>query len=302
MISCGCIYNDCNGNCVPHCDNVGPPNCPATTDQGMDFGNSYFNDHHFHYGYHIYAAAVITKFRPNWHSTYKEYAMTLVRDIANPSSQDPFFPKYRHKDIWAGNSWAGGFNLGGNNPFLYGRNQESSSESINGYYAVYLYGLASNNTDLANFCRYLLSLEIRTTTKYYHVKENSDVYPKSYWSKYKSVGIMWSAMIQFQTWFGDDPHLVYSIQSLPFTPISEDFLDPAWIKQEYPVFQQACQAGDCNRDGWIAFLLMEQAILDKASAWKNIMSLPDSIFEAGASGGNGNSRTNTLWWAATRDN
>ncbi len=28
---------------------------------GADFGNGLYNDHHFHYGYHIYAAAVVGK-------------------------------------------------------------------------------------------------------------------------------------------------------------------------------------------------------------------------------------------------
>lgn len=31
----------------------------VTGDAGADFGNTFYNDHHFHYGYFIYAAAII---------------------------------------------------------------------------------------------------------------------------------------------------------------------------------------------------------------------------------------------------
>jgi endo-1,3(4)-beta-glucanase len=36
------------------------PDCPALTDEGQNFGAGFYNDHHFHFGYHIYAAAGMT--------------------------------------------------------------------------------------------------------------------------------------------------------------------------------------------------------------------------------------------------
>lgn len=35
-------------------------------DPGSDFGNSFYNDHHFHYGYFIYTAAVVGTLDPGW--------------------------------------------------------------------------------------------------------------------------------------------------------------------------------------------------------------------------------------------
>ena len=35
-------------------------------DPGSDFGNSFYNDHHFHYGYFIYTAAVVGALDPGW--------------------------------------------------------------------------------------------------------------------------------------------------------------------------------------------------------------------------------------------
>jgi len=64
----------------------------------------------------------------------------LVRDIANPSSEDEYFPAFRHKDWYLGNSWASGIPTVGGQPYLNGRNQESSSEAIAAYEGVALFG------------------------------------------------------------------------------------------------------------------------------------------------------------------
>ena len=75
---------------------------------GQNFGAGFYNDHHFHYGYHIYAAAVLAKLSPAWTREYHDRVMVLIRDIANPSGEDPFFTTFRHKDWYLGSSWASG--------------------------------------------------------------------------------------------------------------------------------------------------------------------------------------------------
>jgi len=67
-----------------------------------------YNDHHFHYGYHISAAAIVAKHRPQWGVKYFERILLYIRDIANPSADDEFFPMYRQKDWYLGNSYAAG--------------------------------------------------------------------------------------------------------------------------------------------------------------------------------------------------
>ena len=71
-------------------------------------GSYRYNDHHFHYGYHISAAAIVAKYRPQWGVKYFERILLYVRDIANPSADDEFFPMYRQKDWYLGNSYAAG--------------------------------------------------------------------------------------------------------------------------------------------------------------------------------------------------
>lgn len=114
-----------------------------TGDSGLDFGNSFYNDHHFHWGYFIYAAAVLGHLDPAWAEENKAYVNTLVRDIANPSPSDSYFPVWRAFDWYHGHSWATGlFDA------LDGKNQESSSEDTMHAYALKMWGSAIGDANL----------------------------------------------------------------------------------------------------------------------------------------------------------
>jgi endo-1,3(4)-beta-glucanase len=110
------------------CDGV-----PITDKRSTGF----YNDHHFHYGYYIYTAAVLAHFDPQWGRDFFEVVLVLIRDIANPSNRDTSFPLFRHKDWYFGSSWASGITQP---PFPNGMNQESSSEAIAAYEGVALFG------------------------------------------------------------------------------------------------------------------------------------------------------------------
>ena len=139
IIMCGCNYFYDEVEKKTGCYNKFP-DCPAITDPGQNFGAGYYNDHHYHFGYHIYAAAVVAKFDPFWGRKYYQHVMMLVRDISNPSDDDKYFPTWRHKDWYLGWSWASGIVTIGGKPYPNGRNQESVSEAISAYEAVALYG------------------------------------------------------------------------------------------------------------------------------------------------------------------
>ena len=68
------------------------------------------NDHHFHYGYFIAAAATVAKFDPNWakSSQYGGMIDLLIRDANNYDRDDNRFPYLRDFDIYAGHDWASG--------------------------------------------------------------------------------------------------------------------------------------------------------------------------------------------------
>lgn len=202
IVSCGCIFNEQSRRC----NNVSPE-CPSFTDPGLDFGHGIYNDHHFHQGYIIYAASAVAYFDEEWGKEQFENVLLLIRDIANPSSDDHFFPLYRMKDWYLGNSWAGGI---ASSPI--GRNQESSSEAIAAYEAVSLYGsvmtdifsrhsnqskhssdIVSRAKNVRDVGHLLTATELRSTDRYWHVRQNGDgkrIYPVQY--KPYAVGIFWN--------------------------------------------------------------------------------------------------------------
>ena len=66
------------------------------------------------------------------------------------------FLNIRTKDWYDGHSWASGIFA-----FADGKNQESTSESVNGWYAIYLWGEATNNARVRDLGRLMTALEIR---------------------------------------------------------------------------------------------------------------------------------------------
>lgn len=96
-----------------------------------DFGQSYYNDHHFHYGYHINAAATLAKYYPSYYESRKEYYKIIIADYAGTCEYKELPCQARAKDPFLGHSYAAGIF-----EFADSRNQESTSESINGYFTV----------------------------------------------------------------------------------------------------------------------------------------------------------------------
>jgi endo-1,3(4)-beta-glucanase len=250
---------------------------------GVDFGQGYYNDHHFHYGYFLYAAAALGRGDAAWMAANREAVVALARDIANPSVEDPHFTPFRHMDWYEGHSWAAG---------LFeseaGRNQESSSEAVNAWYGLQLLGLAARDRNLENVGRVLLATEIRGAQRYWQVDSADGVYAEPFASN-KVVGIVWGTRADHATFFGTELEFIHGIQLLPFTPLSEVLLEPAWVAEQYPV--ASASLGSAG-EGWRGLLFMEHAVLAPDTALAEIRGL--------TSYDDGNSATNALYWAATR--
>ncbi len=255
------------------------------SDPGAAFGQGYYNDHHFHYGYWIYAAAVLAKGDPSWVSRWGDKVRHLLRDIAEPSGADPHYPYLRNKDWFVGHSWAAGlFEFGDS------RNQESTSEAVNAWYAVYLYGLATGDSRIRDLGRILLATEIRSARKYWQIRSEDDIYPRPF-ADNKVVGVLWGTKVDYATFFGANVEFIHGIQMLPFTPISEELLRPDWIVEEYPVLATALDNPGLG-EGWRGFIHMARGVIDREAAWNDAQTLTGYD--------DGNSRSNTLYWLATR--
>jgi len=58
-------------------------------DHNADFGNGWYNDHHFHYGYFIYAAAAVGVGNASFLKRWDVAVRHMVRHIAHPIYPDP---------------------------------------------------------------------------------------------------------------------------------------------------------------------------------------------------------------------
>lgn len=208
----------------------------------QDFYNAIYTDHMFHYGYFIYAAAVVARFDAAWQTQYKEGVNTLVRDIANASLEDKYYPITRTYD------WFRMQNIADAGPAANGGNTESSSEAINSGYGIVLWGAATGNGQLQALASVMLAGEIRTAQAFYQVTPASNVFPDVAAVTVPIVGgpaaslaldpatlVTWGIkrtnLTESQVFFGQRRVFRIGIQLLPFTPISEYVFSPAWLAQ-----------------------------------------------------------------------
>ncbi len=169
------------------------------------------NDHHFHYGYFIYAAAAVAQFDPAWASSSQFGPMInlLIRDAANPNRADTTYPFLRNFDVYAGHSQASG-----HAGFGAGNNQESSSEAINFATALILWGAATNDTATRDLGIYLYACESAAIIQYWFDPDNA-VFPAA--APKKIAGIVWDSGAAWGTWFSGEPEHIHGINFLPIT-------------------------------------------------------------------------------------
>ena len=178
------------------------------------------NDHHFHYGYFVRAAAEVCRTEPTWCSNEQFGPMIelLIRDYAGGRNDD-MFPYLRNFDPANGFSWASG-----NVNFARGNNNESTSEAANAYGAIVLYGLITGNDTLTERGMYL---HASTSQSYWQYWNNIDGYNNigededNFLSTYNRIttSILWGDGAVFSTWFSPAFAHILGIQGLPINPL-----------------------------------------------------------------------------------
>ncbi|MFE7570560.1 glycosyl hydrolase [Streptomyces sp. NPDC057539] len=169
------------------------------------------NDHHFHYSYYVYAAAIVAQYDQGWaaDSAWGGMVKTLIRDAANPSRTDTAFPFLRGFDVYAGHSWASG-----HQGFAAGNNQESSSESTNLSAALVLWGSATGDAELRDLGSYLLATESEAIAQYWF-DADEQVFPSAF--GHDTAGMVWGSGAAYSTWWTANPEEIHGINVLPVT-------------------------------------------------------------------------------------
>uniref|UniRef100_A0A060TAI1 glucan endo-1,3-beta-D-glucosidase n=1 Tax=Blastobotrys adeninivorans TaxID=409370 RepID=A0A060TAI1_BLAAD len=231
-------------------------------DPNADFGNSFFNDHHFHYGYFIHCAAVIAlideSYGGKWLEQNRAFVDNLVRDVANPSHDDPYFPVFRSFDWFSGHSWAKGLFLSGD-----GKDEESSSEDYHFAYGMKLWGKVCGDPAMEARGNLMIAIMNRSMNLYMLFADDNPIVPKQIHGNRVS-GILFENKVDHATYFGLNPEYIQGIHMIPITPISSFIRSPEFVQQEWNSI--VASIIDKVDDGWKGILKLNQALYDpKAS-------------------------------------
>lgn len=180
--------------------------------KNQEFGNEKGNDHHFHYAYYLRAGAVLLSLRPELRERMVVRLNELAADIATTSHTSTRYPFLRHFAPYAGHSFADGEAL-----FLDGNNQESSSEALQAWYALSLFGKVVGDETLVRTGETLFSYELASARSYWFGEENP--FPEEY--QHHLVSLVWGGKRDYATWFSGQAMHIHGIQWLPITPASE---------------------------------------------------------------------------------
>ena len=246
------------------------------------------NDHHFHYGYFIYAAAQIAFRDQAWAQQYGGMVEELINDIACPvrNSASSKYPYLRSFAPYEGHSWASG-----HANFDMGNNQESSSEALNAWAGIILWGEATGNKQLRDLGIYLYTTEVSAVQNYWY-DTDEDVLSDAY--RYNvsiaeaenidknnreivnnSAAIVWGGSYTYATWFSANPLHIQGINLLPMNPTCFYLAgDKDYIKQNYELaYRKAALKDEWNNKEWVDIWCQYYAMAfpeEALAKWKQV--------------------------------
>lgn len=250
-------------------------------DAGADFGNTFYNDHHFHYGYFLHAAAIVGSLDADWLAANKDWVNALARDVSNPSSDDTWFPVFRSFDWFNGHSLAKGLYESGD-----GKDEESSSEDVMFSYGLKMWGQVVGDASMEARGNLMLAVQARSLAAYFLMGSNNTNQPANFIGN-KVTGIMFENKIDHTTYFGANPEYVQGIHMIPLTAASVLTRSPTFVQEEWQTYFAEGAVADARNvtGGWKGILYANYALIDPVGAF-DFFSDPDfddSWLDGGAS-------------------
>jgi endoglucanase Acf2 len=165
------------------------------------------NDHHFHWGYFIHAAAFLEQLDPGWAERYGGMINHLVRDAAGYDRNDLMYPFLRNFSPYAGHCWANGFAT-----FPQGNDQESTSESMQFNSALIHWGAVTGNDEIRDLGIYLYTTEQKAIEEYWF-----DIHERNFSAsqQYSLVSRVWGNSYDNGTFWTADIAASYGIEMYP---------------------------------------------------------------------------------------
>jgi hypothetical protein len=249
------------------------------------FGADEFNDHHFHYGYFLYAASVAAAHDATLAKKIAPVINLLAADLAT-SGPSKHFPVRRTFDAYAGHSWASGYS-----PFADGNNQESSSEAVSAWNGLALWADVTRNKSLQDEAEWMLSSEAASAKAYWTNFDTSAPVYRGY--THSIVSLNWGGKRDYATWFSAEPNAKLAILLLPMSPVS-GYLGGDSTRIEKNLAQGAPNGYDVTLGDYLIMYSAMAGDAQKAKALKDAKALPDNRID------DGDSRSYLLAWIMTR--
>jgi len=257
---------------------------------GLDFGNGCYNDHHYHWGYYVVSAAMLVELMPEMKddAAFVDFINMFVRDVANPSEDDPYFPQFRAFDWFDMHSWSRGLK-----PDPNGKDQESTSEEVNFHYGLLLWGKVLGNDKMQKLGATILTVASRALQEYFLMKRDNPNHPQSF-SKYHVTGIFFQNKVHLTTWFGMDTRYIHGIQMLPLTAglflsRKPDFCFEEWIDE------LAGLTIDHTDPWWSILLTGNLAMHSPEEAWPHLVQMERDNFDDGLT------KSWALYWTSVQE-
>ncbi|CAI5731677.1 unnamed protein product [Peronospora destructor] len=235
-----------------------------TKDLNSDFGNTMYNDHHFHYGYWVHTAAIINRLDPNWSDLSKLNTIVnlLVRDVANFDPEDKFFTRFRSFDWFRGHSYSHGVT-----PFADGKDQESTSEDVNFAFGMYMYGKATNNAAMEAVGKLMTRVNAHAIKTYFLIEDVNQIHPANFCPN-KVTGIFFDNKVDYATWFSAEKHCIHGIQMIPVSAVTEFVRTKQFVKEEWEqvLTKETIVRREDTGNSWLSLLYTNFAMVDKQRA------------------------------------
>ncbi len=236
------------------------------------------NDHHFHWGYFIHAAAFVEQYLPGWAAQWGGMVNLIIRDAACPDRNDTMFPYLRNFSPYEGHSWADGF---ASNPA--GNNQESSSESMVFASSLVHWGELTGDKTIRDLGIYLYTTE-QTGIEEYYLDTHHRNFPAS--QQYSLVSRVWTNSIDNGTFWTSDIAASYGIEIYPVHGgslyLGQDTLYVAKLWNEVAA-NTGIMSNQANPNLWHDMWWEYLAFIDPAKAIEMYNSYPDREIKFGIS-------------------
>ncbi|WP_242092425.1 glycosyl hydrolase [Aestuariivivens sediminicola] len=237
------------------------------------------NDHHFHWGYFIHAAAFMEQFEPGWADNWGAMINVLIRDAASSNRADTQFPFLRNFSPFAGHCWANG-----TASFPQGNDQESTSESMQFNSSLIHWGAITGNDAIRDLGIYLYTTEQTAIEEYWF-----DMYERNFSPShpYSLVSRVWGNSYDNQTFWTSDIAASYGIELYPmhggslYLGQNTTYVQTIW--NELKANTGILNPNDTNPNLWHDTIWKYLSFLDPAEAIALYNADPDRVLKFGVS-------------------